>query len=119
MKFSQLCNEIERQIIVCLVEDCLAAGCEIRIYDGEEFNGDWTKDEDTVFSRMASTDEDRLFFRLPNGKEGWVLLIYGNGADVISDNTVPNNRYPEFDKESLSWSFMKRAEALAERFRDC
>lgn len=116
MKFSQLKNEIERQIIVCLVEDCLAAGCSIRVFDGEEFNGGWTTDEARVFNRMASTDEDKLYFRFPDGKVGWVLLIYGNGADVISDNTAPDDPHPEFDKEALSWNFMKRAEALAERF---
>jgi len=121
MKLAHHRNEIERQIIVALVEDALALGYLLGVNDGEETTLERSSDEAAIFAAMASTDEDRLLFWLPNspegaGRDGWVRLIYGNDCDVISDNTT-DAECERFDDSALSWDFMKRAEELAERFR--
>lgn len=108
MKFSNHKNEIERQIIVLLVEDLLEAGYEISVNDGEETTLTCSTDEVAIFAAMSSTDEDRLLLSTGGRVEGWVAwirLIYGNGADVISDNTT---NIPE--------AVFERANELAERF---
>lgn len=102
-------NEIERQIIVKLVEDLLASGAQIQVNDGEEDVTEFTADAAQIFAAMSSTDMERLFVRRNTGRDafklGWVLLIYGNDADVISDYTI--------DLEPL----LVGAEAIAESFQ--
>lgn len=77
---------IERKIARKLIEDALAQGYEIDVFDGEEYplrNGDSVA---KIEAAMFSTDEDRLEFCRPGARcAGWVHLIYGNGADLISD----------------------------------
>lgn len=106
MKFSNHKNEIERQIIVLLVEDLLAAGYTVGVNDGEETTVKPCRDEAKIFAAMSTTDEDFLLTRKDGEQDGWVRLIYGNGADVHSDNTT---NIPE--------SVFERAAELAERFR--
>jgi hypothetical protein len=54
---------------------------------------------------MSTTDEDFLILTKGEAK-GWIRLIYGNGADVISDFTT---NIPE--------AVLARAIELADRFR--
>lgn len=101
--------EIERQVLVPLVEDILAAGYAIAVWDGDNFAIKASRDEETIFAAMASTDEDRLYLYEP-GKDGarlgWIYLVYGNsGWDVVSDYTT---NIPE--------SVFARSNAVAERF---
>jgi hypothetical protein len=107
MKFKKHRNEIERQIIVCLVEDLLAEGYRLGVNDGEETVLEASADEETIFGAMSTTDEDYLLFSYENtGGVGWIRLIYGNGPDVISDYTV-----------TLKEKTLERASALADRFQ--
>lgn len=80
-------NEVERQIIVALVESLLAAGYLVGVNDGEETVLEPCSDAERIFSVMSTTDEDYLLTR-QGEKNGWIRLIYGNGTDVISDYTV-------------------------------
>lgn len=107
MKFSNHKNEVERQIIVLLVEDLFAAGYKLGVNDGEETTLENSTDEAKVFETMSTTDEDFILLS-PNkdGEKGWIRLIYGNGCDVISDHSV---NVPE--------TVMTRALELAERFQ--
>jgi len=114
IKFANHKNETERQIIVLLVEDCLAAGYKLGVNDGEDTTLRDSTDEAAIFGAMSTTDEDYLLVKgealraasTCDSDEGWIRLIYGNGCDVLSDNTV---NVPE--------SVMARAMELAERFR--
>jgi len=102
-------NEIERQIIVRLVSDVLASGAAIMVNDGEEDVTGYSRDASEIFAAMSTTDMERLFVLRDIGRDkkklGWVLLIYGNDADVISDYTI--------DLEPL----LVGAEKIAESFQ--
>jgi len=115
IKFANHKNEAERQIIVLLVEDCLAAGYMLGVNDGEEMTLEDSTDEEKIFAAMSTTDEDFLLVkheslrttdRESKSNRGWIRLIYGNGGYVISNYTV---NIPE--------SVFERANALADRFQ--
>jgi len=105
LPFSNHPREVERQIIVPLVEDLLSAGYLVGVNDGEENVLEPCSDSDQIFAAMSTTDEDILITK-KQGHSGWVRLIYGNDADVISDNTV---NIPE--------SIFARANEVSERFQ--
>lgn len=81
--------EIERKIVLRLIDDLLAAGCELSVYDGEE-QYPWTTDRAAVIDAIMNTDEDVLRVRrLSDRLIGWVHLVYGNdGWDVICDYSM-------------------------------
>jgi hypothetical protein len=64
------------------------------------------RDEAKIFSAMSTTDEDYLIV-YKDGKPKWIRLIYGNGADVISDYLVSLEEEPA----------LLAAEALAEQLQ--
>ena len=80
---------IERKIVLRLIDDLLAAGCELSVFDGEELYPS-TTDRAAVIDAVMNTDADTLMVRRArDGLKGWVELVYGNdGWDVISDYTV-------------------------------
>jgi hypothetical protein len=93
IKFANHKNEAERQIIVLLVEDCLAAGYALGVNDGEETTLEDSTDEEKIFAAMSTTDEDFLILnkRDEAGEildKGWIRLVYGNDGYVISNYTV-------------------------------
>lgn len=101
-------NEIERQIIVLLVEDLLTAGFTISVDNGEEAMFGPFNEAQWVFCAMSVTDRDDLLCRHNGEHVGSVRLVYGNGPDVVSDYTG-----------DLDEALFDRANALACRFRRC
>jgi hypothetical protein len=89
-------DPIERRIIERIVDDALAGGYSISVYDGEEFPLAESTDRESILAAMFSTDQDTLYFyrkpvgvgHAPRRCVGAVLLIHGNGWDVISDSSV-------------------------------
>ena len=81
--------EIERKIVTRLIDDLLAAGCELRVYDESEYEP-WTRIRAEVIDDVMNADEDVLHVRrASDGLSGWVHLVYGNeGWDVVSDYTT-------------------------------
>lgn len=62
----------------------------LRIYDGEDWATEWTRDLSKVFPEIHATDATRVFLMAvsPEGaanRIGSILLIHGNEEDVISD----------------------------------
>jgi len=83
---------IERKIVLRLIDDLLAAGCELSVFDGEEQHP-WTTDRAAVIRDIMNTDEDWLNVRRKSNRlhmlRGEVFLVYGNGGwDVITDYTM-------------------------------
>lgn len=79
-------SEVERRIVGKLVQDALASGYSLSVYDGEEITVVESHDPDEVYKALASTDSDRLYVHHTDEiRRGWVLLIWGNDSDVISD----------------------------------
>ena len=105
LPFANHKNEIERQIIVLLVEDILAAGYSIAVDNGlEEQQG--LSGAAEVFAAMSTTDQDDLICRHNGEHTDTVRLIYGNDADVILDYT-----------SGFGEHVFERAGALAAHFR--
>lgn len=104
LPFSSHRNEVERQIIVCLVEELLSHGYSLGVNDGEENTLEPCTDPARIFATMSTTDEDYLLTRR-EGHKGWIRLVYGNGCDVISDYTT-----------NIPDEHMAKATELAERF---
>jgi hypothetical protein len=80
-------REIERKIAEKIIDDALAAGNTIDVWDGEEYPLKSSTDKDAILDAMFSTDADHLYLTKGN-RRGWVYLVYGNGCDVISDYTL-------------------------------
>jgi hypothetical protein len=88
--FERFTQPVERPIATKVIRSILNAGYEIQVHDGEEFNSEPTVVEEHVKANLASTGDDRLYFRKPGDESfaGWVWLIWGNGEDLISDYTA-------------------------------
>jgi fatty acid-binding protein DegV len=79
-------HKIERSICSKLVRAAIKSNYSVSLYDGEYWPLERSKSHKEVMNAMFSTDEDVLLFRDPAGKKiGKVLLIHGNGEDIISD----------------------------------
>jgi hypothetical protein len=79
---------IEKRIANKLVRAALAKGYTICVYEGEDYALKRSKKEREIEAALGSTDSDTLILRNEAGERvGSVLLIWGNGEDVISDHT--------------------------------
>lgn len=82
--------EVERKIVTAVVEDAIAAGCDLQVYaDGEDLT-DRTTNPQVVIDMLMDLEDAFLKMRLPATKDGfhdhWVRFVFGNdGWDVISD----------------------------------
>ncbi|WP_213287543.1 hypothetical protein [Bradyrhizobium sp. sGM-13] len=83
-------SEVERAIVGRLVTDLLAAGYRITVNDGEEDVVKTSNDPNTIFKALASTDSDTLevFNPAAEKRHSFVVLVWGNETDVISDYGV-------------------------------
>ncbi|SAI73144.1 Uncharacterised protein [Bordetella ansorpii] len=99
---------IERAIVRRAAQDLLAAGCELRIHDGEPWACPLTSDLADVMNAVMATDEDLMFVFSPTDRHPRVIrFVYGNdGWDVIADYHTSLER------------LLAGADALAERFAD-
>jgi hypothetical protein len=91
---------IERRIARALVADFLARSPShsISVYDGEETTVTKSQSAQTVLRALATTDQDQL--RLYDGTAclGFVLLIWGNDADLISDCSESLSNHPSMSE---------------------
>lgn len=84
----------EKVIVKRLVEAAVAAGYSVTIDNGDREVIVKSRDAEAIVAATRRTDEDMLYLadgpgQLPSRNYfGWVRLIYGNGADVISDYTT-------------------------------
>ena len=82
-------TNIEKKICERIVDKALAAGYTISVYDGGAWPLKRSSNRPDILAAMYSTDSDTLRFRLPDSGEivGSIMLVYGNGADVVCDYT--------------------------------
>jgi hypothetical protein len=86
-------NHLESLITHTLIAELLDAGYSLGISDGEDVVLRYCDDVDLFMEAMASTDSDLVlvYEGVPQGEGlawrqvGWVLLIWGNDYDLISD----------------------------------
>lgn len=81
-------DDTERRIVGRLVRDLLAAGHALSVHDGEETVVTKCREEEIIFNALASTDCDTLYVHKADRSRSFVLLIWGNGRDIISDYGV-------------------------------
>lgn len=87
MSLTKYASRTEQRIASKLITDVLAAGHSISVHDGEAFALEHSRDASAIKQAMASSDHDTLVVRDTDGQQlGWVLLIYGNGEDLVSDH---------------------------------
>jgi len=75
---------IERRIMGRLIPALLTVG-PISVWDGEEMCLVEETDPEAIYKALASTDRDELYIHRADGKPLWLLLIWGNGRDIIND----------------------------------
>lgn len=79
----------ERAIASKLIEDMLSNGNTVSVWEGEDWAIYKSTDYTAIMEALASTDSDWIYAyaRVGNNVKriGAVLLIYGNGNDLISD----------------------------------
>jgi len=87
MSLKKYATAQERKIATALVERLLGAGYQVGVHDGGEVTITATADKETVLDALATTDMDTLRVFKDGRRVGGVLLIWGNGEDLISDYT--------------------------------
>lgn len=81
-------DQTERRIIDAIIKEALAEGMTISVYDGDEWAVRKSTDYKQITAEIAATDETTLRIRSSDGKKiGDILLIHGNGEEVISDHS--------------------------------
>lgn len=78
-------TEDERRIVGKLVQDALAHGYSLSVWDGGEMTVVESTDPDEIYKALATTDSDSLYIHTRAKNPPAVVLIWGNGVDVISD----------------------------------
>lgn len=89
-------QKLERKIAWNVLHHVVKAGFELRgVYDGEEYTKVSTPLE--AMEQIFDLDEASVRVRKPGFKEHEILLILGNGEDIVSDWT-----YTDGDPDGFS-----------------
>jgi len=81
-------DDTEAKIVSAIIASAFALDYVVSIYDGEEWSLKRSGDEDCVTAEIAATDMTIMSFRDSDGARiGQVLLVHGNGTDLVSDHT--------------------------------
>lgn len=83
-------NNIEDKIARKLIETILADGLTISVNDGEETTLHKSTNIDQIVDAIGTTDLDWLYVydNVPH-RIGSIMLVWGNGTDLISDYVAP------------------------------
>jgi hypothetical protein len=101
-------DTIEREIVLTILSDAINAGYFISVHNDDSFVTEKSSSVESIFREMYSTGTDRLLLYQNNKRVGWILLIYGNGLDVVSDYS---------DNAEIE-ALLKRADELAEKYAE-
>ena len=76
---------VEKEIASALIDEALAAGYDISVFEGE-YALKHSINREEILASMFSVDDEHLVMYKDGKKIGWVWFVYGNGGwDVISD----------------------------------
>jgi hypothetical protein len=82
-------HDAERKIARKVIDDAIAAGHTIDVFDGEAVPLKGSSDAEQIIGAMFSTDSDSLIIKKDGKRIGSVVFIYGNsGHDVIADYSM-------------------------------
>lgn len=92
MSLNKYATPAERTIVNRLIRAALAHGLTVSVHDGEEWTLKRSRDAKAIREALATTGADNVTLRNSDGAAvGTVLLIWGNGEDVISDLSAPDD----------------------------
>ena len=81
-------NPIEKTIASKLVKAILARGYEVSVYEGEDYAIKRSVGYQKIMDALASTGEDTIIIHtVDDTRIGSIYLVWGNGEDLVSDNT--------------------------------
>jgi hypothetical protein len=80
-------SPIEQKIASTLVKLALANGYEISVWEGGDYAIKQSREADAIIAALCSTDSDSLVLWDAGVRVGSIVLIWGNGEDLISDHT--------------------------------
>ena len=79
-------TDIEQKIVGKLLDDILAGGFAISVYDGEEYQVMRSRNLDEIKPEIGATDLTYVYVSDQSGRRlGGIMLINGNDHDIISD----------------------------------
>lgn len=83
-------RNIEREVIAALIDDALAEGYSLSVYDGGAVPLKKSTDKAAILDALFSVDDEYLIVHRGARWVGQIQLVHGNdGYDVIADYT-PN-----------------------------
>jgi len=103
----------EMLVIGELVNQLTKAGYLLNVWDGESdyYLDEWTGDRETIFENLRTMDYDHLYARKGEDQRGGhVMLVYGNGREVISDYTICDKEFEVICDNAIDY-----AETLEDR----
>lgn len=88
MAYPDYIDAHEKRIITKILRKALKVGYSVSVFDGEETALTKSTDFETITKEIAATDGTWLSFHLSGGdKNGTIMLVHGNGEDVVADYT--------------------------------
>ena len=81
-------NSIEQRIVRRLIDTLFEAGYTLGVNDGEDTTVKNSSSKKEIVQAMATTDHDYLLVYKDGRSIGWVMLVWGNDEDVISDHSA-------------------------------
>ena len=81
----------ERAVVAAIVDDAIAAGMTVTVWDGDAYPLASSTDRAAVLAALFSVDEESLVLRDRSSgvRVGTVWLVHGNdGWDVIHDHSA-------------------------------
>lgn len=85
MSYPDHIDPIERKIIDCLITTALAEGFSIAVYGDGELDLPFSKDYEAITREINACSMTELIL---NPGKHWVMLVHGNGCEVICDYTT-------------------------------
>lgn len=78
-----------------LVNELVAAGCMISVFDGEEYDPSQSTDADSILAAIESVEEAELLIYVPNRPALWAQVsAYGLAPDeTVIDHTIGMEQY--------------------------
>jgi hypothetical protein len=96
----------EKKIVRKTARALLLAGYDLGVFDGEQMTVPRTRSIETVMGALGTTEMDTLRVLEPAGDRiASVLLIWGNGEDVISDIAAPTEEQMEMVEGIIQKAF--------------
>lgn len=80
-------REIEDQIVARALTDLVTAGYTLAVYDYTYCEVVETTDVLQAMKYLRTVSDEYVYVQKNSRRAGWIWLVWGNGHDVLADNT--------------------------------